>query len=277
MYHRRSPRYLATEAEWSKLADWLLARPGMAIGWDTEFHGADLSRTSTDTVPGRARVHVWSVGFRTSHQHPRGYRIAESVVLPLDALAHAGLVAWLRDGRYRKIGLNTLVDVHATETTWLDCGVEGRVEGWEDLLGRARYLLPERVPSNGGRGFGLDRLGTDLLGRGKIDSYEEVLSEPNVIDVERRKTSHRMVCECGAQPCRRRTGPGHVRSRVTDVQRWNETVERGTRLIPLASVVPGHERFPRLVAYSGVDSELAVELDEVFERLEKNTHREVPW
>lgn len=272
---RKAPRFLGSVAEWDRLSEFLLSRLPPA-GWDTEFHGADLSRYSADTVPGRGLVHVWSIGLRTKRLNPRGYLEAESCVLPRDALAHPGLLAWLTHPGARKIGLNTPVDVHATENTWRLLGINAEVAGWEDILGRARHVYPERRAP--GPGFGLDSLGKDLLGRGKIDSYEEVLSEPNVVSVERRKTTHATRCECGAIPCRARSStPGHARHRVTNVDRWQEEVVRGTRLIPLETVLPGHERWERLVAYSGVDSELALEGDEVLAREEAELAREVPW
>lgn len=263
------PRYYDDPADWERIIS--LCR-GRRVGFDTEFYGADLSRTSHQTCPGRARVHVFSIGIPTKVLHPRGFYRAVSAVFPAVAMQSGVVQSWLTDANSIKVGLNAPVDIHATEAT---AGV--RVAGCVDLLSTARWVWPGRVAP--GPGFSLDALGSDICGRGKLDSFEEVLGEPNEIEVERRKTSHRMVCSCGASPCRKRTGPEHTREKQTTIERWVERVVRGTRLIPLETVVPGHPRHARLVAYSGVDAEIASELDQVIirELPRAQERRPNPW
>lgn len=272
------PRYYDDPADWDRLA---AACTGEAAGFDTEFYGVSVrDRESTDTCCGRAIVHVWSLALPTKRLHPRGFYRAVSAVLPAVALVRPSIRAWLSDPNSPKIGLMSTVDAHAAENTvrLLDpeTGGDFRVAGLVDLLSAFRFLYPERVAP--GPGYSLDSIGRDFLGRGKIDSFEEVLSEPNVVEVERRKTEHRMVCECGTVPCRRPSKvPGHTRTKETVVARWNESVVRGTRLIPLETVLPGHERWERLVAYSGVDAELAVEGEQVVQTGFAQLTRPIPW
>jgi hypothetical protein len=267
---RAPPRYLDRPDQWDALAT--LLKKSVA-GLDSEFYNCDLSRNSTETTTGRAIVHVWSVALSTRTFHPRGYHLAQSYVLPAAALFHQGLQDWLCGAEYEKWAHNKGMEIHAIENTWRLSGVQLRVLGVRDTLSLARWVHPARVvPGQGG--YALDQLGLDLLDRGKTEGFEEILSVPNVVSIERRKTNHRNVCECGAVPCRRR-GTGHVRSRVTTVDRWNEDVVRGTRLLPLDSVGPGHELWERLVAYSGVDAELAIELKEKL--LAELKERPLPW
>lgn len=193
-----------------------------------------------------------------------------SAVFPVDALQRPSVRRWLEDPDSVKVGLNSPVDIHATEHT---AGTQ--VAGVVDLLSSARWCWPSRVAP--GPGYSLDALGSDILGRPKADSFEEVLGEPNVVSVRRKSTTTRNVCECGSSPCRKRKGPGHTRSVVKEVEEWYEDVVRGTRLIPLETVVPGHPRFERLVKYSGVDSELAAELDQVLLRELGKRQVAVPW
>lgn len=262
------PRYYDDPADWDRIIG--LAR-GRRVGWDTEFYGVDLrSKDSTDTCPHKAKVHVWSIGIPTKILHPRGYYRAVSAVFPVAAFARESVRVWLRDHGSVKVALNAPVDVHATEHS---SGLE--VAGVVDLLSLSRWIWPQRVAP--GPGFSLDALGSDILGRPKADSFEEVLGEPNVVSVRRQRTTTRNVCECGSSPCRKRKGPGHTRSVVKEVEEWHEDVVRGTRLIPLETVVPGHPRFPRLVKYSGVDSELAAELDQVLLRDLAKRKVVVPW
>lgn len=61
------------------------------------------------------------------------------------------------------------------------------------------------------------------------------------------------------------------------MHRWYEEVVRGTRLIPLETVVPGHPRWERLVPYAGVDAELAIELDQILLRELGRLERPNPW
>lgn len=267
---RAPPRYLDREDQWGALVT--LLRKSVA-GLDSEFYGCDLSRNSTETTTNRATVHVWSVALPTRTFHPRGYHLAQSYVLPASALFHSGLQDWLADLAAEKWAHNKGMEIHAIENTWRLNGVVRNVRGVRDTLSLGRWCLPARVvPGQGG--YALDDLGHDLLDRGKTEGFEEILSVPNVVSIERRKTSHRNVCECGAVPCRRR-GAGHVRERVTTVDRWHEDVVRGTRLLPLDSVGPGHALWERLVAYAGVDSELALELKEKL--LREMKERPLPW
>lgn len=266
---RPEPRWLDRPDQWDALTYALLGCD--VVGLDTEFYGADLSRTSHETCAHRARVHVWSVGLPTGRLNPRGYIEYCSAVLPAAALAFPGLHRWLTSPR-RKVCHNAPVDRHAIENEWRELGCPGQVGGVVDTLGRSRWCHPGRVAP--GPGFDLDSLGRDLLGRGKVASFEDLLSEPNDVQVERRETTHATRCECGTVPCRKPSKiPGHTRHKETTVRRWTETVIRGTRLIPLESVVPGHPRHPSLVKYAGVDAELAPELLQVL----REPTREVPW
>jgi hypothetical protein len=269
---RVPPRYLDREDQWVALAK--IARNNVA-GLDSEFFGCDLSRNSVETTTHRARVHVWSVAFRTAQLHPRGYHLACSYVMPAEALFHPDIVAWLTDPACIKWAHNKGMEIHAIENTWRTAGLLGSIVlGVRDTLSLSRWCLPARVvPGQGG--YALDDLGESLLGRGKTESFEDILAVPNEVEIERRKTTHRNVCICGATPCRQRISDEHRRERVTSVDRWTETVVRGTRLLPLETIRPGHERWPRLVPYAGVDAELALELEEYLMRNFKE--RVLPW
>lgn len=273
---RTPPRYLDRPDQWDPLAKLLMANEA---GLDSEFYGCDLSRNSTETTTNRAIVHVWSVALQTRAFHPRGYHLAQSYVLPASALFHPSLRAWL-ESDVIKWAHNKGMEIHAIENTWRRAGVPGVVRGVRDTLSLARFGLPHRVvPGKGG--YALDDLGQDLLDRGKTEGFEEILSVPNVVTVERRRTSYRNVCECGALPCRKRTGPGHERTREASVDRWTEDVVRGTRLLPLETILPGtgdpliQEKWDRLGPYAGVDAELAVELKEKL--LREMRERVLPW
>jgi hypothetical protein len=209
---------------------------------------------------------VWSLAVPTSELHPRGFRRAAGVTLPGEALTYGPLRGVLEDPDIVKPAHNAPHDWHAAR----NAGVH--VRGLVDTLPWARVALPEWA---GFPGHGLKELARRLLGR-DMTEYKDVLSEPNVVPVTRTHRVTRCLVEgvpCWyPAPCRRR---GAHKREVSTVE-TTEYVTRGTRLMPLESVVPGHPRHATLVGYAAQDAEAALELWQLLGR-QTVAPVEVPW
>jgi len=261
-------RYLSSEGEWARLARIILASQG-PIAIDTEYVIGDDQATAH-----RAELHVWSIGIQNPgagigmKTNARGVFPALAAVLPAEALICDALIDALCQ---RPLWAhNASVDYHT-----MTCA-SGRIAriplaNWNDSLSLARWLYPERVPPFG-PGFSLDALGQDLLGYGKTEDFKTLLTYPN--EVMKVTTTKTRVCECGARPCHKR---GTYHRRQDEVEVKEEMVLRGTKQVPLDTIVPGHERWERLVEYSGRDVLVGCELVQFMLKDLAKLNREVPW
>lgn len=260
----------ADPARWEKVADALerAADRGEAAGLDTEFYGVDPNsegRPEFDVrkescAGGRTRVHLWSVAVkRYPHVlHPRGYHLADGAVFLSDALDHPRLRRWLESPAI-KVVHNLTVDAHSLANHNVVLG------GAVNSLSRARWAWPERAR---GSGYSLDVLGSELLGVGKTEHFEELFSE-EVEVLARIKRTEVKVCSCGEAGCRKRKG----HEKMVEVTE-EKVMKKERRRIPLESVVPGHPLWERAVAYSARDAILAIAVDDLVERV---FQRGVPW
>ncbi len=276
----------ATEERWDSITAALLrsADRGDPAGLDTEFYGFrggqepagvesfDVRKASC--AGGRTRVHVWSVAIkRWPHTlHPRGYYLSDAAVLPAAALEHPGLRGWL-ESPAQKVVHNLSVDDHSL----FNHGIQ--LNGAINTLSLARWVWPHRAR---GAGYALDTLGVDLLGAGKTEDYSQLFSEEveETVRVKETRTKH---CSCGVEKCRKRKpeeftepdGEFWVRQhRKEEVVTQEPVLRMVKRDIPLESVIPGHPRWERAVAYAAKDAVLALG---VFDRAQREMQQEVPW
>ena len=236
-------RYLPTVKEWKVLSSHIKSS-GEAVGFDTEFTG--VSFDDGNNCVGRAILDVWSLAIFTGELHPRGYERATGYTLPRQSLEHfAGI---LNDETIIKAAHNSTVDVH----TCYNAGVD--VAGVVDTLHLCRFAFPGKFK------YGLDSLGKELLDESKFMSFKDLCSIPAF----RTKQVKVKKCECGEDGCRKRKG----HNKYVVIEEVDE--EFGTELIPLDSIVPGHERWEDKVEYAGQDAVLALELyDYTCRRLRK--------
>lgn len=178
--------------------------------------------------------------------------------------------ALLEDPRFYWLAHNAPVDAHAV-------GNEGITLGNViNTLTMARWTWPHRARRMGGAafggGFGLDALGKDVLGEGKLEHFNELFTE----NIETWETKERLVkwCACGATACRKRTRPFHEKFSRLDIIQEPKLIERK---VPLEEVIPGHFLFDRALRYAAQDAVLAFALYHIMLRLNNNTIREVPW
>lgn len=228
-------RYLSRPDQWDALVRLLAACPG-PVAIDTEYE------TDDDFGPvHNADIHVWSLGWpdASKKRNARGIQPARAVVLPREALTHPPLVGWL-EGPQEKWAHNAGVDRHAMANSGIVLG------GVRDSLSLYRWLLPHRAQP--GLGFSLDALGLALLGadRGKTEDFKDLVRYPR-------------SCSCGEPSCLKRKG--HDKTPAHE--------------IPLSAIVEGHERWDRLVQYSGRDVLVGCELVQFSARLAKE--RRLPW
>ncbi len=73
--------WLDRQEQWDRLAARLADPAVWPLGLDSQTYGQP-DRTSPQW---RARVQCWSLGVYTDKRHPRGYRLAQGVVLPRSA------------------------------------------------------------------------------------------------------------------------------------------------------------------------------------------------
>jgi hypothetical protein len=242
----------ADRAQWDRVsaALWRQAERGRAAGLDSEFYGLDIRKQSC--AGGQSKLHLWSVAVNRYPLvlHPRGYYAADAAVLTADALEHRGLREWLESDSPKCVH-NLPVDAH----TFANRGIH--VGGAINTLARARFCWPERAR---GAGFDLDGLGTDMLGLGKTESFADVFTEHYIEVIEKVRKMKR--CTCGEDGCRKRKG--HEKVEVAEIERIEKP---RTRPIPLESVLPGHERWERAVAYAARDALVALYLNDRMDRV----------
>lgn len=248
-------RYAATAADWDRVV--AICRAAGKVGIDSETYGHDILKTS---AAHRARIHVWSLAVKTQVKHARGFFRASGVMLPVEALEHRPVVELLEDPEVVKLAHNLPHDHHAFRNHGIT------LRGALDTLPRARLTLTDEAS------HGLKPLMERCLMR-QVTSFEDVLREPNVVTVVRRKVEK--GCICGAQPWCKRRGVNHVR--VTWKRFHPELLTRGTRLMRLEDVRPGHPRFELLTSYAIQDAEGVLELEDYLNRRDKAPVAEVPW
>ncbi len=239
--------YLGDPGDWDLLA--VRLREAGAIGLDTEFYGVDLGKKSP---VGRSKVHVWSVAVRTGLLDPRGYGLCAGWCLPRAALDHPGLRAVLEDSTISKAVHNQPVDHHALRNH----GIELR--GAINTLGLLRWHKPELINEPGR--FQLKPNMSRLLGYEPVDTFKSIITYARI---EYRSTWRKTVvttCSCGVEGCRQRKGHEKTKS-----EEMVETVHE--RVVddeyPLESIIPGHPRWERLVAYAVVDAVAALQFEEI--------------
>lgn len=242
-------RFLATPAEWDKLARQIEKRG--VIGLDTEFYGLDIKKESTVC---RAKVHVWSVALRSNVFDARGYTKAAGFVLPAEAITHPSIRSVLESARVIKAVHNQPVDAHSL---W-NHGV--RLRGGINTLNLARWCWPEmnKVP-----GYTLKSLMTTKLGREPICTFKELLYYEYFEPVVKYKEVEVKVCSCGEPGCRKRKG----HTKTVQVETVEIVKERKRKAFyNLEEVTLGHARWDLLVDYAAEDAVAALELLELCER-----------
>jgi hypothetical protein len=195
---------------------------------DSETYGHNIRET---TAPHRAKIHVWSVAVLDGEGQVRG------CVLPAASLASPELQHVLEDPSVTKVAHNAPHDVHALANHGITVG------GWRDSLGRARLHWPDEMS------HGLKAL-CRFVGM-QLRKYEDVLSVPNWITARRKVRA----CRCGDDKCKKR---GKLHERYD--YEFEDKVLRGTRVLPLEEVVPGHTKWPELLEYAAEDAVAALKL-----------------
>ena len=254
-----APRYLDKPEQWTKLA---AAIKGKTVGWDTEYYRED----GTDARKGSARgckVHVWSLALPTAELSPRGFLRCQSVVLPGEALCWPELQLALMDASTTLIAHNGGVDVHAAENTAPGL----RIDRIVNTLEYARWVWPDLV---NGTGFGLKSLMVTRLGRKPVGGFDDLFTEPDIVEKER--TVKSKTCSCGIPGCRKRKG--HEKTEQITVEKYLFTKKEPKR-VPLPVIVSGHRLWDTLVRYAGEDAECALELHQLLTKPIKP--RSLPW
>lgn len=250
MIEGRVHKYLDKEEEWRKLVDYINSSGTTELGLDSEFYGVDLP--GGESCVGRSQVHVWSVALFDGGYSPRGYRTARGYTLPVEALGHFRGI--LSSQNLLKYAHNSNVDVHSIHnTSGIDC------VGIVNTLSLVRWVVPGRLK------YGLDVICQELLGFGKLSTFEEICSVPSFVDVVRKR------CSCGVEGCRKRKG--HTKSEEV------VSVESDTKRtpIPLESIVPGHKKFLDLIDYAAQDPIGSLCLGDYCNALAKEQEIYIPW
>lgn len=238
--------FLDSPEQWDELA--ALATKAGAIGLDSEFHGVQLKSQS---AVGRARIHVWSVALRTKRVSPVGYHFTRNWVLPAEALDHPALRAMLSDSAVLKYTHNLPVDTHAFANHGIALG------GGVNTLDMARWAWPGLV--NDGY-FGLKNLMVKKLRINVVDRFRSVVGYEREERITKIKRSTITTCSCGEERCRRRKG--HTKTKTT-IEVPYVRVRTVHDDYPLESIVPGHERWERLVEYAAADSGAPLQVAEL--------------
>lgn len=261
--------YLADPAKWDRLAERLSDPACWPLGFDTETFGQP-DKTSPQH---RARVHCWSLGVYTAARSPRGYRVAQGVVLPREALFHPGLRRLLEDPAVPLKAHNAPHDYHATRNE----GVE--ITNLEDTLQWARVVMPGLWC-----GYGLKDLEVHVLGKPARPDFKAVTRLDYLRTVVKRNKER--GCICGKNPCRSKEssewwdqGLGWFRphTRVT-WRRFIPEEKPATRQRDVTEMVPGCEGWDEWWKYSLADAVSVLELTDFLEsRPAKWTEAEWPW
>lgn len=241
--------------------------PGVLVGFDTEFYGVNLGKEST---PARATLHFASLAWDPGGKefHPRGFPVPDAAVVSRTVVKECGAFRALLSRKDICFAAhNAPVDIHVLGNEGIEVGHV------VNTLTLGRWVYPGRARAQwGGGGFTLDALAKDLLGEGKLDTFDEVFSVP-----KKERTPRTVVtrgCECGVPRCRKRTLPEHSKfQREETVWEERELVE----IVPLSEVVPGHSCFERGVRYAAQDAVLAFALYHVLTRAMTKQERLVPW
>lgn len=162
--------YLAHPADWSWCGIRLLNSEEVC-GLDTETIGCNPDK---DTAVGTARVVVFSVAIPEGALHPRGYRLADSFVLPPQALEDVYIREWLESPK-KKVAHNGRYDRHALANEDIE------VRGLVDTLDIYRTIAPGRER------YGAKALVPDFLGCETYGDFKDVFSE------EIRKVTKKLV------------------------------------------------------------------------------------
>lgn len=260
-------RWCPEPAQWDAVADALLKHPEGA-GFDTEYY----DRAGGDARKGFAGdkdVHVWSVALPTGKLHPRGYHVAQGVVLPQGAFRHAGLRLWLESKEHLKLAHNGGVDVHATEGTTRRMRCPITLAGVENTLELVRYVWPEMVAASGGEGFDLKGLMVRKLGMTPVGDFSDLFVAEVHESVTREVRAE--ACTCGVVGCRKRKGHSRPVTIVT------EDIMTETRPVWLPDITPEHPLFPVLVPYAGEDAVAACQVRELALNEGRRLRRPLPW
>lgn len=245
--------WLDKPAEWDEIVR-IIRKKGLC-GLDSEFTGVDFK--NGDSCVNKAQIHVWSVAVLTDQIHPRGYRVARGAVLPRAALSYGPIVDLLQDPSILKPAHNSNVDVHA----FYNAGVD--VQGIINTLGLYRWMFPGRMT------FNLDDIGTDYLGVGKTESFDDLFRYPNMITVLKDKKVK--VCDCGEDKCRKRKG--HTKTEIVIQEEVDK--QAGWAYADQSLVVPGHPLWERYEAYARRDAVLAASAYDY--ALRQIMMTEIPW
>ena len=252
--------YFDSPGDWDRVVDglWGAHERADAVGLDTEFYGYHWAGPNVgeryiydprEISPiGRTRVHVWSVAVLLDQVTPRGFRKAVAAVLPESALDYPPLRKWLESPAV-KCCHNLPSDAHTLGNHGVDLG------GGRDTLAVARWCWPERsaIPKRL-KPYALKTLARELLGEEETVSFEELLTEPNLVAVT--KTVSR--CVCTLDGCRKRKEPhGQYKVDVT------EYVERGRVPVPLWTLSQASPLWERYVDYAASDAVWAVQLNDL--------------
>lgn len=242
--------YADTEDKWAKVAKRLFETK--LCGLDTETYGHNVRET---TAPYRAKVHIWSVAVVRADGEVRG------VVLPCAALAFGPIRAALEDPGIVKVAHNAPHDVHA-----LANGCEHFkpivCQGWVDSLPRARLYWPAE------EGHGLKRL-CAKVGMA-LTEYKEVLTAPNWVDGMRKQR----VCECGNLECE---ASARLKGHKRQVIEYPERILKGSMIVPLENVGPGHALWLKLLEYAGEDAVAALKLWLLMDSMQPPESPNAPW
>lgn len=186
----------------------------------------------------RARVHCWSVAVLTGRKSPRGYNLAQGVVLPAEALASPALRDAFANPDVRKWAHNAPHDYHA----FVNEGLE--VNNMEDTLQWLRVAVP------GVGKYGLKDAAQWALGKPERPDFTDMMSyRDTVVRYTRRKEKS---CVCGKRPCRAKAtsdwfdphlGWWRLHERVETVVETPHTKEV-TLKYPVTAFVPGAQLLP---------------------------------
>lgn len=253
--------YLNTIADWKACVRVLEKQK--AFGLDSEFEGVDFNKK--ESCVNKARIHVFSVGILTHSLNPRGFYNALGAVLPIKSLPYFKDV--LENEEIVKAAHNSNVDIHA----FYNCGVD--VLGVVNTLSLARWCLPGRLLYN------LDDVGTEILGAGKADNYNDMFRYADYIQVEKDVT--KLKCTCGSTKCK-------IKSDSHQINFFDIRHERNIKYIirklvkkkiwkykSLTEMNPEHPMWERYVNYARVDAVRAIELYDFLNRT--RTLTEIPW
>ena len=237
---------------------------GEAVGLDTEFSGVALGTFSACT---RAKLHVLSLAVKVFPYQlsPRGYQLSDAYVLRADDLWI--VKPWLESEAPKAVH-NLAVDVHSLQSV----GVS--LHGGINTLTMARFAWPERAR---GAGYTLDALGMDLLGTGKTETFGEIFQSEVTETRPVIKTRVVKSCACGEVGCKKRT-PLDVHAKLCTTEESVKYITKVLKVgIPLESVLPGHELWPRLVNYAAQDAVLALGVYDLARAQMNKTRRYLPW